>query len=201
MNRIMLRISVLAIAALLSACATPTSTPTPTTAPTPTPAPTSPKQAATVATSLDPCQLVTSQEASKLAGASFGAGKESTSSGGGKICTYGSETSNVFMVDVGQAPDIATAKAYQADFVATLQENLAQLVSGGLVPTDVPNLGDAAIYAQVTLNANGGTINGAAIGVRKGTIFFGFSDLVLGGIAPTQAAMEAQAKTVLAKLP
>ncbi|MGD0173401.1 MAG: DUF3558 family protein [Anaerolineales bacterium] len=203
MTRMTLGISVLTIAALLSACAAPTSTPVPTStpAPTSTSAPTSPKQQATAATSLDPCQLITSAEASKLAGGSFGAGEESTTSGGGKICTYGANTKNVFMVEVGQAPDVATAKAYQADFLATIQENLAQLTSEGLVPTDVPNLGDAAIYAEASFTLPTGTLNGSAIGVRKGTIFFGYSDLVADGPAPTRAAMESEAKTVLGKLP
>jgi hypothetical protein len=203
MTRTKIGISVLVVAALLAACAAPSPTPAPTPTPEPTPtiAPASPNQQAAATTTLDPCQLITSAEASKLAGASFGAGAESTTSGGGKICTYGANTKNVFMVEVGQAPDVATAKAYQADFLATIQENLARLTSEGLVPTDVPNLGDAAIYAEASFTLPTGTINGSAIGVRKGTIFFGYSDLVADGPAPTRAAMESEAKAVLGKLP
>jgi hypothetical protein len=197
MNKTTLAISGLTVAALLSACAAATPTP----APTSTPAPTVAKQAATTSTSLDPCQVISSAEASKLAGATFGAGLETTTSGGGKICTYGANTKNVFTVFVGQAPDLATAKKYQADFLAMIQENLAQLTSEGLVPTDVPGLGDAAVYVKGSFTLPTGTLNGIAIGVRKGTIFFGYSDLVADGPAPTLAAMEAEAKTILAKLP
>ncbi len=196
MKKTTLAISVLALAALISACAAATPTP----APTSTPAATA-KPAATVSTSLDPCQVITSAEASKLAKASFGKGAESTTSGGGKFCTYGANTTNVFMVFVGQAPDIATAKAYQADFEALIQENLAQLTSEGFVPTDVAGLGDAAIYDEASFTLPKGTLNGSVIGVRKGTIFFGFSDLVANAPAPTRAAMEAQAKVILEKLP
>ena len=59
-------------------------------------------------------------------------------------------------------------------------------------------LADAAIVA--TLNLSAINVNGAP-GFRKGTIFFGFSDLVQGGAAPTSAAMQAQATTVLGRLP
>src|SRR5690348_10178293 len=60
------------------------------------------------ATSLDPCQIVTSAEASALAGANFTTGIEQTTDGGGRICVYGYQTQNVFMVLVAQGPDAAT---------------------------------------------------------------------------------------------
>jgi hypothetical protein len=194
-------ISVLAIAALLAACSSPTTTPTPT--PTPIPVIINMPQATVTATptSLDPCQLIDSQEASALAGASFGAGEESTTSGGGRICTYGAQTANVFMVEVAQAPDVATANSYKASFLADLQANLQQLTSGGLTPTELPNFADGAVTAQVSLNAGGETINGGAFGFLKGTVFFGFSDLVLGGAAPSSDALQAEAQTVLGRLP
>ena len=47
----------------------------------------------------------------------------------------------------------------------------------------------------------GKTIKGSAIYVLKGTIFFGFSDLALSGATPTAAAMQAQAQTILGRLP
>ncbi len=62
-------------------------------------------------------------------------------------------------------------------------------------------LGDAAIYDEASFTLPTGTLNGSVIGVRKGTIFFGFSDLVADGPAPTRAAMEAEAKTILGQLP
>src|SRR5262245_65717867 len=96
------------IAALLSGCsnsgghtasqAPPTSLPNIT--PTPT---TSATQAAINSQSgapstIDPCELVTQQEASALAGTSFGPGKEeSDGSNGQRRCIYGYQTKNVFL--------------------------------------------------------------------------------------------------------
>ena len=79
MNQKRTIIYMLVIAVLLSACSAAASTPAATIAPvamptaTPAPAATQP-QAALAAVALDPCQLVTSQEASTLAGTTFGAG-------------------------------------------------------------------------------------------------------------------------------
>ena len=203
---------VLAISALLAACGpatgaqTPTATsvigsvPNPASVPTATNNP-NPKVAAPP-TSLDPCQVITSQEASTLAGATFGAGVESTTSdGGGKICTYGANTTNVFMVEVAQAPDVATAQAEKAQFISDLEANMQQLAAGGLTVTELPNFADGATLGIANINVEGITINGGAIGVLKGTIFFGFSDLVRGGPAPTAAALQSEAQTILGQLP
>jgi hypothetical protein len=223
-----LSISVLAFAGLLSACSasaptvtnapqqiTATRTPAPNVAPIPTtiPSPTSTSnptvtptgngapQLTATATALDPCVLIPSREASSLAGTSFGAGEEGTVPGGGRTCTYGSQSTNVFFVEVVQAPDAATADAAQNAFVNDLQANLKQLTSEGLNVVPVPNFADAAIIAQANINAGGETINGSAFGFRKGTIFFGFSDVVLGGSAPSSDAMQSEATTVLGRLP
>ena len=213
-------ISVLVVAALLSACmsATPavtsaptapaaSSTPNPTATPQPsaTPIPTSVAvvkstlQPAANPTQFDPCQLITSQEASTLVGATFGDGEEQTYDGGGQSCTYGANTTNVFYVYVAQTADVASAEAAQQQFVDDLQANLQKLVSGGFTFTPVANFADAAIAA--TLNLSAIQVNGAAFGFRKGTIFFGFSDLVQGKPAPSSAAMQAEATTVLGRLP
>jgi hypothetical protein len=221
-------ISVLAIAALLSACSSstptatnvpqqpaasstpnPTATPNPTFTPNPTstpsqtvaPAGTSTPQQAAKPTALDPCQLIPSQEASSLAGTSFGAGVEGTTSGGLKTCTYGSQTTIVFTVQVVQAPDTATADAAKQQFLSDLQANLQQLSSEGLNVTQLPNFADGAVIAQASIKAGGETFNGSAIGFRKGTIFFGFSDVALGSAAPDSAALQSEATTVLGRLP
>ena len=68
-----------------------------------------------VATSLDPCQIVPAAEASAVAGTTFGAGQEEPSGTDGKRCVYGSETTNVFSVIVGQADTAADA---EADYIA-----------------------------------------------------------------------------------
>jgi len=215
-------ISVLAITALLSACSTSTptvvsapqpaaasSTPgataipnaTVTSSPTDTPAVTSTPQQTAAPTSLDPCQLIPSQEASSLAGTTFGAGTEDSLPGGGKTCTYGAQSSNVFMVEVVQAPDAATADKAENQFLSDLQTNLQQLSSEGLNVTQLPNFADGAVLAEASINAGGVSVNGSAFGFRKGTIFFGFDDVVLGGPAPSGDALQAEATTVLGRLP
>ena len=52
-----------------------------------------------------------------------------------------------------------------------------------------------------SINIAGETINGGAIGVLKGTIFFGFSDLVRNSPAPTAATLQSEAQTILGTLP
>jgi len=216
MARKTLSVFALVITATLTACSASASTPNPTFAPpatsvpqqaaTPTQAPapaatSAPQQPAAVNTQLDPCQLISSQEASTLAGASFGNGEESTTPGGGKICTYGSQTANVFMIEVAQAPDVKTAQADKAQFLADLQANLQQLTNAGLNVTELPNFADGATMATVNLNIAGISLNGGAIGFLKGTVFFGFSDVVKGGAAPSSDALQAEATTVLGRLP
>lgn len=201
-TRTILGLSLLVFTVLLSACTAPTTTPSPTfpPAPTSTQASISAQQPA-VTVSLDPCQLVPSSEASSLAGTSFGPGAEGTLSGGGKTCTYGSQTTNVFYVEVAQAPDVATAQADKAAFQADIQANLQQLANAGLTVTELPNFADGATLGQVAVNSGGVTLAGSAIGVLKGTTFFGFSDLDNGTTAPSNAALQAEATTVLGRIP
>ena len=214
---------VMVFTVLLSACTAPTNAPqqtvpptteSPTLAPSPTelPSPTaspmpSPtvKQAATSlpqkggSTSLDPCELLDQNEATKLTGVSFGAGVESTLDGGAKMCTYGANTKNVLMVEVAQAADVATAEAYQASFLNDIKTGLAQFGNVPFQVTQISDFGNGAVSA--TLGENVIHVTGSAFGFRKNTIFFGFSDLVLGGTAPTPEAMRAEAAYVLGELP
>ena len=212
-KQILFGLSVLGLAVLLAACSLSpspsTGTPTPTTiigqlplpVPTATPLPTSLQTLAATADPLDPCQLIGSQEASTFTGATFGPGQEETLGDGARLCTYGSETANVFLVEVAQAPDVATAQAYKADFLATIQANVAQLASGGLNVTELPDFADGATMGILSTSIGGVALNGSAIGVLKGTIFFGFSDEVKGGPAPTAAAVQSEATTLLGRLP
>jgi hypothetical protein len=150
-----------------------------------------------VPTTLDPCQLVTAQEASQLAGVTFGAGKEDTTQGYGKICTYGSATGNDFNVIVGQAPDVATAQAAEAEAEAQIKEQAPV----GVTTTQISGLGDAAVFLSISESVGGQTINGSAIYVLKGTVFFGLADLAFGKPAPSQAALTTQAQLVLSRVP
>jgi hypothetical protein len=154
-----------------------------------------------VPTSLDPCQLISSQEASSLAGASFGEGVAGTILDGGKTCTYGSPTTNIFFVEVVQASDQATADAAKAQFLADLQANLKELTNQGIQVHELANFADGAVTAQIDLNAGGETIQGSMFGFLKGTIFVGFSDVAIGNPGPSSEAMQAEATTVLGRLP
>ncbi len=190
-------------ALLLVACGSQTtsgsSSPTPA-----TPTPTAQPSASPVA--LDPCQLVTAAEASSIAGASFKAGKEETSSGGAKTCAYGAQTRNVFLVVVTQAPDAATAQAdwaqEQAKAEAAIQKELPPGASVNLNPSDVSNVpgADMAAVASVNTTISGQPVGLTAIYLLKGATFVTFSDLVLG-TPPTAAAMEAQAQITLGRVP
>jgi hypothetical protein len=148
-----------------------------------------------------PTHLISSQDAATLTGVTFGEGIEGTVPGGGKTCTYGSQTTNVFYIEVAQAPDEASAKAAQDQFISDLQANLQQLISGGFVVSQLASFADGAVTATLNVSAGGITVNGSAFGFRKGTVFFGFSDVTEGGAAPSDTAMQNQAQTVLDMLP
>jgi hypothetical protein len=150
-----------------------------------------------IPTALDPCQIVPASEASALAGTTFTAGVESVTSGNGKICTYGGQTLNVFEAIVGQAPDVATAQAGKAAAEAAIN----QQAGGALKFIELPGFADGAAYVIGSLTISGQTFNGSAFYALKGTTFFGFSDLALGHATPTLAAMQAEAQTILGRLP
>jgi len=158
-----------------------------------------------VPTALDPCQLVTSAEASSLAGTTFGDGTEETSDGGGKQCFYGGQTMNVFSVEVAQAPDAATAQAAWSQEEAEAQDAIKKNVPAGitvaLTTGDVTGLGDRAATISGSATISGQTINASGIYVLKGATFFAFQDLVLGKSAPAPAALQAQARATLGRVP
>ena len=158
--------------------------------------------ATAVATTLDPCQLVTAAEVSQLTGAPFpdGSGQESTTSGHGKICSYGQE-GTVFQVIVGVAPDVATAQAGEQQAEAELQKAAAN----GLTVTELKGFADGvADVATLTGSKTfaGQTFAATALYLLKGTTYLGMSDVgTLGAKVPTAAQMEDQAKVTLTRLP
>jgi hypothetical protein len=187
-------------AATLSATATSAPLPTATSVPSPIPTQASAPQPV-ASTSLDPGQLISSQEASDLTGASYGPCAESTTPEGLKTCTYGAQTSNIFTVELAQAPDVATAQADKAQFLADLQASLQQLTDQGFNVVQLPNFADGAVTGQISISAEGITVNGSAFGFLKGTTFVGFSSIVMGGAAPSTDALQAEATKVLTRLP
>jgi len=157
-------------------------------------------------TALDPCQVVTSDEASALSGATYSAGTESTTQDGGKLCVYGAQTTNVFMVLVAQAPDADTAQAEwaqeQAQVQSVIQNGLPGGVSINLNVTDLTLDGfDQAAIAQGSRPTPAGTINGSACYLLKGPTFVAFSNVLLNNPAPSSDALQSQAQTVLGRLP
>jgi len=156
-------------------------------------------------TALDPCQLVTSAEASALAGTTFGPGKEEPSGTSGKRCVYGSQTLNVFTVIVGQAATVADADAQwssaQSEAQAAISKQLPSGVGVSVHTDNLPGIADKAAMASGSAAISGQTINEIAIYLLKGTTFLTFSDLVLNKNAPSEAAMKAEARTALSRVP
>ncbi|GEM_PF-939700 len=154
-----------------------------------------------VNTNLDPCTLISSDEASTLTGTTFAQGVESSTAEGLKICTYSIQGSNIFTVDVIQAPDVATAQQAKTQFQADLQASVQQLTNEGITFTQLPDFADGAITGQVSINEGGISVNGSSFAFLKGTVFVGFSDIAMNGAAPSSDALQTEATTVLAKLP
>ncbi|MHB8960715.1 MAG: hypothetical protein ACYDAN_13955 [Candidatus Limnocylindrales bacterium] len=146
-------------------------------------------------TSIDPCQLVTKDEADKLAGTTLSAGRESTIDNN-RVCTY-DVTGVVFTVSVLQAPDQAAVDQGKAQFLAELKKQ----AGSALKVSVVSGIGDAAAVATVGVTSGGVTLNGSAIYVLKGLVFFTISDLGVGKPVASTAAMEAQATTTLGRIP
>lgn len=202
-------IAVLGAAASMAACSSSTgggtATPTPATSSSASTS-SSTSSASAVATTVDPCQLVTSSEASSLTGASFGSGSEETTSGGGKLCVYGGQTLNVFEVLVGQASDAATAQsqfsAYESQAQSMLQKGASSSFPVNFSVNDTSVSGaDKAATGVFSASIAGHTIGGSAVYLLKGVNFVAISDLTLGGSVPSQSAMATQAQTTVSRLP
>jgi hypothetical protein len=157
-----------------------------------------------VATDIDPCQLITADEASALVGVKFAAGKESTTDKNLKICSYAGPGPNIFNVDVAVAPDVATAKAAEASAEADLKAQANDMAGLGLTVTELPNFApgtDAALMAG-SRSAGGISIDAKGMLLLKGVTFVGFNDVAVGGgKAPSDDAMKAKAMELLGKLP
>ena len=157
------------------------------------------------ATSLDPCQIVPASEASALAGVTYGAGKEEPSGTAGKRCVYGSQAAHVFSVIVGQAATVTDADAEWSAERADAQAALTKQVPSGVKfheqTQDVSGLADRASVATGSVSLGGESIAASAIYLLKGAVFLSFSDVVVGGSAPTATALEAEAGKALARVP
>ena len=152
-----------------------------------------------VPTTIDPCQLVTAQEASTLVGVTFGAGKENTAQSNMKVCTYGSPTGNDFNVLVAVAPDSATAKKNEQLAEAAMQKRAPAGFTVTMLAGFAP--GVDATMARFSTSLLGKKVEGIGIYVVKGAVFFTITDVEVGGSIPSATAMQAQAMTALGRVP
>jgi hypothetical protein len=177
-------------------------TPEPTTSTTPSEAAAESPGATAVPTTIDPCQVVTPEEASTLAGAKFGPSSATTMSNNGKLCMYGQQGLS-FNVIVTAAPDAATAKAEEPAFKAEIERAAADAGLGNMKLTEIPDFQpgiDAAVLSG-TATVGGTKVEGIALYALKNAVLLALTDLAFGGTAPTAAAMEDEAKVALGRLP
>jgi hypothetical protein len=157
-----------------------------------------------VATDIDPCQLITSADASSWTGVKFGAGKESTTASNIRTCNYNAAGPNLFFIAVGIAPDAATAKAAEAAEEADLASEAQSMAGLGMTVEKLPNFAentDAAILQGGGTDA-GQKVAARAMFVLRGTTFFAFSDTAINsGEPPSEQAFKDKANELLAKLP
>lgn len=202
-------------ATTLTACAssgggTPSAAPTeatsapPTAATTPASSPSPVEATSGTPMAVKACDVVTQKEASSLAGTSLPAGKEESTGGTGRRCTYGAGTTNVFWVQIAQASSAADAQAQWSTYQAQAEAALAKAIPGGgsVKPklTTQSGLGDRAATATWSKAISGQTINLSAIYVIQGADFLAFGDLALNRKAPSTDDLTTQATASLGRL-
>jgi hypothetical protein len=142
-------------------------------------------------TTLDPCQIVTQQEASALTGVSFGPGKQlqgalSTS------CLYGAGSKNVFRVDVVRGT-IDQVNQYRDQVTAEIETGDAD--GGHLNKSSVSGLGDEATAYTLT----GSVLNVSSLFVIQATVALYLVNEVAGTPVPT-TQLTNEARTALSRI-
>jgi hypothetical protein len=200
------------VAATFAACGsnnTPTAVPTSSSSPTKTSVvrskqPTTPTSSSTPSSSpqgqantLNPCQLVTQDEASALAHSTFGPGKLE----GNTVrheCVYGAQTPNVLDIFVLQGASTDDAQTEWNQLLAQAKQAAGQ--ASNLI-TLSPESGIADRAEWVELNLASIHVAGRGLAFLSGTVGVYMVDLVRDGAAPSRSAMTAEAQTVLSRLP
>jgi hypothetical protein len=157
-----------------------------------------PIAAAAKRTTLDPCRLVTRDEASAMAHASFGPGLEQGKPTA-RRCVYGAQTANVLTVVAAAASSDAAAKASWDQLLAEAQQGLSDAPAGSVQLTPESSIGDRAEWVELDLSALDVSARGLAF--LSGSTGVYMIDLVRGGAAPSRPDMTDQANTVLGRLP
>jgi hypothetical protein len=163
--------------------ATPSAVGSPSTEPTASPAGGGPS-GSTAPVAIDPCSLLTSDEASTTMGMKLSAGV-STQLDPDRVCTFKSGLSELKLILAPKAPDVDTAKAYW-------DEERAQVPSGVKV-TDLSDF-DRSAYGSASVAGR----SLSALFVIDGTQFF---DLYCGFPACDQTKSLAAAKLIAGRLP
>ena len=155
-----------------------------------------------VATSIDPCQVITSSEIATLTGSRFGPPSSATTENNGRLCSYGQEGLFVNVIVV-QAADAATAKQEEPAFKAQLEKTAADAGIANMKLTEMadfePGVDAAILHGSYT--ANGTKYSGVAFYALKGAVLLALTELAYGGGIPTDAAIEAVAKAALGRIP
>jgi hypothetical protein len=135
-------------------------------------------------TSIDPCSLLTQDEASGAVGAKLGAGVSSRVDQE-RVCTFKTGTTEVKVIVAPPAPDAATAAAYWD-------------AERGQVPAGV-NIHDVAGFDRAAYGSGAqGGFSVSALFVIKGTTFF---DFYCGLKACTEANSVSAAQQIVSRLP
>ena len=141
-------------------------------------------------TTLDPCQIVTQQEASALTGVSFGPGKQ-LQGALSKSCLYGAGSKNVFRVDVVRGT-IDQVHQYRDQVTSEIESGDAD---GHLTKSSVSGLGDEA----TAYTLSGSVLNVSSLFVVKGTVSLYLLNEAAGTPVPT-AALTDLARTALGRI-
>jgi hypothetical protein len=153
--------------------------------------------AAAKATTLDPCQLVTQEEASAMAHATFGPGREEGKPSA-RRCVYGSQTANVLTVFAAAASSADAAKAHWNQLLAEAQQGLSDAPAGSVKLTPQSGLADRAEWVELDLPAL--KVSGRGLAFLSGNTGVYMIDLVRGAAAPSRSEMTDQAHTVMGRL-
>jgi hypothetical protein len=176
--------------------------------PAPAPAPTNPTQASTQATTspaptgagaalnLDPCKLVTAQQASALTGGNYTSGQEETDSSSSKRCLYGPNTPNYLIVIVVQGSSTAQAQAYKDALKAEAQ---AALQGQPVTMTQLSGVGDDAVSLSADLM--NGTVKLNGVYALKGAVGVALIHTAVNYPVVAMPKLIAQMQTVLGSLP
>jgi len=169
----------------------------PTTLPTssPTAQPSTDDSGSGVPTTIDPCELVSRQEAATLLGVAVGAGVEDSVPNGMRSCTYTAAGQHVFKVIVVQAATVEQAKAVKNDMRAEAEQALQDTP---LTFGPVAGVGDDAESIHGALGLG---VSASGLYVLDGKVGFALVDLALGSQPPTTADLIDSAKTVISRLP